>query len=159
MPSIVPAFTCDNVPSRTMTRDRSRTVRYASFSRTRGSRWGMISSRAVARRMTPSRWTVPDPSTKPRGSTNAYSVRRASDAFVPMRSSPSSGRSAAVTCLALDERLAGQGRLLDLDAAGRGAALGEADLGHHRVGEVVAKDLLADGVHEDHRAVAAVRVP
>ena len=43
-------------------------------------------------------------------------------------------------CLALDERLAGEGRLLDLDAAGRGAALGEADLGHHRVGEVVAKD-------------------
>src|SRR4029453_12824495 len=127
-PSMTPVCTWVSVPSRVTTRDSRRIVRYASFSRTRGSRCGMISSRAVAGRITPSRWTVPDPSTKPRGSTNAYSVRRASDALVLLRSSPSSGRIAAVIALGLDEGLAGQGRLLDLDAAGRGAALGDAHL-------------------------------
>ena len=39
--------------ARVTTRDRSSTVRYASLSRTRGSRSGMISSRAVARRIDP----------------------------------------------------------------------------------------------------------
>src|SRR4051794_34558022 len=62
-PSITPFVTWGSVPSRVITRPSSTTVRYASFSRTRGSRSGRISSRAVASRMTPSRWTVPLSST------------------------------------------------------------------------------------------------
>src|SRR5665811_1341072 len=74
------------------------------------------------------------------------------------RSARTSGRTAVViAALALDQRLAGEGRFLDLHATGRGAALRQADLRDHRVGEVVTKDLLAHRVHEDHRAVPTVR--
>src|SRR3954454_5412914 len=62
-----------NSPIRTTVRASSSTVRYASFWRTSTERSGSISSRAVARRMTPSRWTPPALSTSPRGSVNAYS--------------------------------------------------------------------------------------
>src|SRR5437016_13970619 len=61
-------------PIRVTTRDRRSTERYASFCRTLASRSGSISSRAVARRIVPSRWTVPAVSTSPRGSVKAYSV-------------------------------------------------------------------------------------
>src|SRR5262245_23247457 len=70
----------------------------------------------------------------------------------------SSGDIAAVTGLALDQRLAGEGRFLDLHAAGGRAALGQADLADHGVGEVVPKHLFTHRVHEDHGAVAAVRL-
>src|SRR6185437_13227597 len=50
-------------PIRMITRESRSTLRYASFSRTAGSRSGSSSSRAVARRMTPSRCTAPDGST------------------------------------------------------------------------------------------------
>src|SRR5262249_2955416 len=62
-------------PSVVTVRSSSRTVRYAGFCRDRLSAWVTISSRAVARRITPSRCTWPWSSTKPRGSTNGYSVR------------------------------------------------------------------------------------
>src|SRR4051812_30480909 len=62
-----------NSPIRTTVRASSSTVRYASFWRTSTERSGSISSRAVARRMVPSRCTVPALSTSPRGSVNAYS--------------------------------------------------------------------------------------
>src|SRR3954468_24437427 len=58
---------------RVTVRASSSTVRYASFWRTSTDRSGSISSRAVARRMTPSRWTPPALSTSPRGRVNAYS--------------------------------------------------------------------------------------
>src|SRR5690349_10934955 len=62
-----------NSPIRNTVRASSRTVRYASFSRTSTDRSGSISSRAVASRMVPSRCTVPAESTSPLGSVNAYS--------------------------------------------------------------------------------------
>src|SRR3954464_13955927 len=49
------------------------TARYASFCRTSADRSGSISSRAVARRIVPSRCTLPSLSTSPRGRVNAYS--------------------------------------------------------------------------------------
>src|SRR3954464_6877510 len=58
---------------RVTVRASSSTVRYASFWRTSTDRSGSISSRAVARRMVPSRCTSPVESTSPRGSVNAYS--------------------------------------------------------------------------------------
>ena len=61
--STIPSWTIGSVPSRVMTRPSSTTDRYAGFSWTRTSRSGTSSSRAVDRRMTPSRWTVPESST------------------------------------------------------------------------------------------------
>src|SRR5262245_27831804 len=135
----------------------------------------MISSRAVARRITPSRWTAPDPSTYPRGRTNAYSVWRLSGPTAglapaspdapgsPWTEAPprliASGRAASViACSALDHGLARQRGFLDLDPAGRGTALGQAQLRDHRVREVVADDLLAERVHHDRGAVSPVRI-
>ena len=55
----MPAWMSVIVPIRVTTRASSTTVRYAGFSRTRSSRSGTSSSRAVASRITPSRCTVP----------------------------------------------------------------------------------------------------
>src|SRR3954454_9670832 len=63
-----------NPPMRVIVRASSSTVRYASFWRTSTDRSGSISSRAVARRMVPSRCPSPVESTSPRGSVNAYSA-------------------------------------------------------------------------------------
>src|SRR3954447_26987599 len=62
-------------PMRVTVRDSSRTERYASLRRTSGSRSGSISSRAVASRIAPSRWTPPSSSRSPRGSVKGISVR------------------------------------------------------------------------------------
>ncbi|CAM5721631.1 hypothetical protein SVIOM342S_06876 [Streptomyces violaceorubidus] len=72
--STTPSCTIASVPSRVMTRPSSTTDRYAGFSCTRTSRSGISSSRAVDRRITPSRCTVPDSSTYPRGSSKGNSV-------------------------------------------------------------------------------------
>ncbi len=61
--STTPSCTIDSVPSWVITRPRSTTDRYAGFSCTRTSRSGISSSRAVASRITPWRWTVPESST------------------------------------------------------------------------------------------------
>src|SRR5262245_14066341 len=62
-------------PIRVTVRASSSTLRYAWFWRTSTSRRGSISSRAVARRIVPSRCTSPFLSTRPLGSVNAISVR------------------------------------------------------------------------------------
>src|SRR5664279_615832 len=152
MPSIVPALIAVRVPRRVITRDRSRTVRYASFSRTRGSRWGRISSRAVARRMTPSRWTVPASSTKPRGRANANSVRSA-----PRPGISSTGRDGLSTGLTSDplELFADDADLFHQHLVGARLEGAHGHLRHPAVGEVVAGDLAALVVVEDDRAVLA----
>src|SRR3954451_3773152 len=60
-------------PIRVIVRASRSTERWASFWRTSTCRSGSISSRAVARRIVPSRCTWPSASTKPRGRVNAYS--------------------------------------------------------------------------------------
>ncbi|MFC7616682.1 hypothetical protein ACFQV2_27710 [Actinokineospora soli] len=55
--------TAGRSPSDVTVRSSSRTVRYAGLARARWSDWVVISSRAVARRMTPVRWTRPCSST------------------------------------------------------------------------------------------------
>src|SRR3954451_9190767 len=69
---------------RVITRASSSTARYASLRRTSASRSGSISSRAVARRMVPSRCTVPEASTYPRGSVNATSVLMCAPAAIAL---------------------------------------------------------------------------
>src|SRR5215207_8075917 len=74
MSSTTAGVTSSTSPRRVITRESRSTVRYASFWRTSVLRRGSISSRAVARRIVPSRWTLPVASTYPRGRVNAYSV-------------------------------------------------------------------------------------
>src|SRR5688572_18831840 len=113
---------------RVMTRASSRTARYASLWRTAASRSGSISSRAVARRMVPSRCTLPWPSTYPRGSVNVNSVLIA-------RSRPP---------LHPLEALVAEGDALDRDLVRAGV---------HRRARVLGGPGLLDRVRRDRRAV------
>src|SRR4051794_27180295 len=72
---MTPGVISGRSPSFVTVRASRSTPRYASLRRTSASRSGSISSRAVARRIRPSRCVTPPASTYPRGSVNGISVR------------------------------------------------------------------------------------
>src|SRR3954454_3320316 len=125
---------------RVITRASSSTARYASLRRTSASRSGSISSAAVARRMVPSRCTLPAASTYPRGSVNATSVLM----YAP----------AAIALHPL-EALVADGHRLHGHLVGAGVHRRARVLGRPRLHERVGGDRRAVVVDQLERAVGA----
>src|SRR6266508_4727017 len=133
------------VPSCLMTRASTMIVAYDSFSLTRGSRSGSISSRAHASRITPARCSVPSSSTYPLGSVNGNSVCR-------LMPEPRSCGHSARSCP--DQALVGDGDLFRGDVVGAAVELRTGPLRRPAGGEVPARDLLELRVLRHDRTVA-----